>query len=113
MITKEDILARLNKGESIDSIASTLTKILNEAQSEYVKTSKKREDAQRVLDHLHAFIEEYYPTFFEGQKLTVDEFIDCIESAEAVSSTVSALGDKILNNDTLDAISKFLRDNNL
>lgn len=37
MYTKEDIVARLQNGESIDAIAKELTSVINEANKAYVE----------------------------------------------------------------------------
>lgn len=48
MFNVEDILARLNKGESIESIAAEMTEVLNEANDAYA-ASKEAEERKAAL----------------------------------------------------------------
>ena len=49
MINTNDILARLQKGESVEAIAAEFTKTLNEAEKQYSQKSQKREDFKVVV----------------------------------------------------------------
>lgn len=85
-MTKENILARLQNGESAEIIANELVKALNDANDEYkaqkeaeaeaAKANKaKVEDMQEILDLLHDFWINYY--------CKSNEDIDSVEAAFA------------------------------
>lgn len=61
MINTNDILARLQKGESVEAIAAEFTKTLNEAEKQYNQKSQKREDFKAVANSFIAFCKKYYP----------------------------------------------------
>lgn len=68
MFSKEDILARMHKGESIEDIATAMSNILNEAKETFRKEEEakadnekqKLADLQDIIDLIHDFCIEYY-----------------------------------------------------
>ena len=71
MFSKEDILARMHKGESIEDIATAMSNTLNEAgetfqKEEEAKVKKAEQEAQKladlqgIIDLIHDFCIDYY-----------------------------------------------------
>ena len=96
MFKVEDILARLQNGESADAIAQSFADALNGAiqkqQEEKAAAAQRHEDKVAVLtdiiDDVIGFIEEFYPEMIpEGVNL---EF-----SAEDVEGVIKALDDSM------------------
>lgn len=46
MLKKEDIIARLQEGDSIDTIADEITATINEAKEEYTKREQEEKEAE-------------------------------------------------------------------
>ena len=67
MFTKEDILARLQKGDSMDEIAKEMSETLNAANAEYqeetIKANAEKLEAERVMN---------------AKKVAVDGMLDCL-----------------------------------
>ena len=62
MFTKEDILARMGKGDSIEDIAAEITDILNAANTEFEAQkaiSDKRAKKMELAKQFNAIIKEY------------------------------------------------------
>jgi hypothetical protein len=105
MFNVEDILARLNKGESIESIAAEMTEVLNEANDAYA-AAKETEDRKAALtaaaDNLISSLLEYvalvYPEAVED--ITNDDIAELtsllVNEADAlkdVAAMCAAFGD--------------------
>ena len=67
MFTKEDILARLQNGDSMDAIAKEMSEALNAAQQQYqeetIKANAEKLEAERVMN---------------AKRVAVDGMIDCL-----------------------------------
>ncbi len=96
MYNVEDILARLQNGESADAIAQSFADALNGAiqkqQEEKVAVAKRHEDKVAaltdIIDDVIDFIEEFYPDMVpNGVNLEVD--------AEDVEGIIEALDDSV------------------
>lgn len=96
MYNVNDILARLQNGESADAIAQSFADALNGAiqkqQEEKAAEAKRREDKVAaltdIIDDVIDFIEEFYPDMIpNGTNLEI--------SAEDVEGIVEALDDSI------------------
>lgn len=62
MFNVEDILARLNKGETIETIAAEMTEVLNEANDAYAaakEETKRTEELDRTARQLVYYLLEY------------------------------------------------------
>jgi hypothetical protein len=73
-----EIVARLNQGESLENIATELTAVLNEAKKVYDTEQRekeaqakarhmaevKRAELSAILDQCVAWIKEFYPDFY-------------------------------------------------
>ena len=105
MFNVEDILARLNKGESIESIAAEMTEVLNEANDAYA-AAKETEDRKAALaeaaDNLISSLLDYvalvYPEAIED--ITNDDIAELtsllVNEADAlrdVAAMCAAFGD--------------------
>ena len=111
MINTNDILARLQKGESVEAIAADFTKMLNEAEKQYNQKSRKREDFKVVINDFLGFCKKYYPNNAliqektELQDADYDNMLKEIESylaaGAALMGTIQAIGDK---NDDIDSV---------
>ena len=65
MLRVEEILARLQNGENINTIANEMTETLNAANEKFQKeqkekTEQKLQDLQTILDLIHDFCIDYY-----------------------------------------------------
>jgi len=75
MINSTEILEKLKKGESLDDIASSITKVLNIAQQDYLKYQEEekvkaaeraqREELKQILMSLCAWGDKYFPKIFK------------------------------------------------
>jgi hypothetical protein len=73
MYNVNEIVSRMNSGESLENIATELTTVLNEAKKVYdeelkakalaQKAEYKREDMAGILQDILAWLKEYYPDF--------------------------------------------------
>ena len=67
MFTKEDILARLQNGDSMDAIAKEMSEALNAAQQQYqeetIKANAEKLEAERVMN---------------AKRVAVDGMLDCL-----------------------------------
>ena len=108
MFTKEDILARLQNGDSMDAIAKEMSETLNAAQQQYqeetIKANAEKLEAERVMnakrqavdnmldclcDYLVAAGEE---EFIEELKvINTDEMIETIDSILAFAKSLESL----------------------
>ena len=93
MIDEKEILARLQKGESIKEIGDSIAKILNGANAQYQNTKAKKAALVSILKELLDWYEAYYEDV--GDDVDVEEMaqtaIDTIESLNNISSMVSPL----------------------
>ena len=100
MITSNEILEKLKKGESMDDIANSITKVLNIAQQDYAKfqeeeKAKAEEEARRkeleeILMSFCTWGNKYFPKVFKDNinvttlANTIIEGIDLIGSYDQV-----------------------------
>ena len=63
MFTKEDILARLQNGDSMDEIAKEMSDALNAAQADYESAKQADAEATRVMN---------------AKRVAVDGMLDCL-----------------------------------
>lgn len=93
MIDEKEILARLQKGESIKDIGDSIAKILNSANSKYQNTKAKKASLVSILSELLNWYEAYYEEV--GDDVDVEELaqtaIDTIESLNNISNMVDPL----------------------
>ena len=108
MINTNDILARLQKGESVEAIAADFTKILNEAERQYNQKSQKREDFKVVINDFLGFCKKYYPNnalIQEKNKLEDADYDNMLKEIEsylaALMGTIKAIEEK---NDDIDSV---------
>ena len=110
MFTKEDILARLQNGETTDAIAAEMAAALNEAEAEKKaldaeKVAKEREktrvlEAKRVaVDNMLDAICDYLVASDEGDLITdvkdieTDTMIDMFDDAIGVAKSLEKMKD--------------------
>ena len=87
MFDMNDILARLQNGETAEAIADSFTNALNAAVQEDAKAkaaeqnqAKKLEDAQHMVDTVLDFIDKWYPELgTETVEVDAAEIIDAID----------------------------------
>ena len=95
MFNVEDILARLNKGESIESIAAEMTAVLNEANDAYA-AAKETEDRKKELDRTARQLVYYLLEYLTLVAPDYAELITKEDAQELISLLVDeadALGD--------------------
>lgn len=109
MFTKEDILARLQNGDSMDEIAKEMSDALNAAQQQYqeetIKANAEKLEAERVMnakrvavdgmldclcDFLVAAGEEELIEDLKG--VETDVVVDMLDSAIELAKTLEKLG---------------------
>lgn len=90
MFYKDEILARLAKGEDAQAIADDLAKTLNDAIQEHLDTQaaneKKSVKADRItfiMNDILDFMEDYYPDLYDPELRDFDknELLDFVEDA--------------------------------
>ena len=101
MYTKEDIVARLQNGESIDAIAKELTAVINEANKAYVDEKAKKEAAlvqekeelQAILSDLFDWMGKHYDMDVSDVKarLTADQAIDLMDACKEYFDAINEL----------------------
>ena len=92
MIDEKEILARLQKGESIKDIGDSIAKILNSANAQYQNSKAKKDSLVSILSKLL----DWYETYYEGAgDVDVEDMaqtvIDTIESLNSISTMVDPL----------------------
>ena len=106
MFTKEDILARLQNGDSMDEIAKEMSDALNAAQADYESAMQADVEANRVkeakrqavdmmLDGVCDFlVASGKDNFIEDIKdIDTDDVIDMLDSAIELGETLDKLKD--------------------
>jgi len=98
MITSEEILKRLQKGEKLEDIGNELATILNAANAQHQKDQKKEKrktELMNILGDLMIWYDKYYG---------LDTEYDVEELAETTISTIEELSSlsKLLNTNLLD-----------
>ena len=98
MITSEEILKRLQKGETIKDIGDEIAGLLNAANAQYQKEKDKamrKTDLMNIFNDLMIWYDKYYG---------LDTEYDVEELAEAAISTIEELSSlsKLLNTNLLD-----------
>ena len=95
MFNVEDILARLNKGETIESIAAEMTEVLNEANDAYAaakETEGRKKELDRTARQLVYYLLEYLTLVApEYAELVTKE--DAQEFISLLVDEADALGD--------------------
>ena len=103
MFTKEDLLARLQNGDTAEELADEFIAAMNEAETEYAETEKaaaeeaKREaeklvDAEAVAEAIHTFFMKWYPDeASQDAALTGDQIISLLESTIETRKMMSNL----------------------
>ena len=105
MFTKEDILARLQNGDSMDEIAKEMSDALNAAHADYESAKQADAEAERVMnakrvavdgmldclcDFLVAAGEEELIEDLKG--VETDVVVDMLDSAVELAKTLEKLG---------------------
>ena len=89
---KDYIISQLNNGVSLDSIATELTKMLNEAKREYHEKNIKLRDANLVANDMNSFIQSYYPDLLnEDEAITGENIIELFDSIVELSKSMEDL----------------------
>ena len=120
MFTKEDIMARLAKGEDAQSIADEMAKVLNEAVQETKEQDDKadlratiNEKATDLVNLLLEYFDVDETTDAEEMSELTDYFLDTIEAAMPLLEVLEKYEDKpvsVVTAKTSDkAISDFLK----
>ena len=106
MFTKEDILARLQNGDSMDEIAKEMTDALNAAQADYESAKQADAEANRVIEAKRQAVDMILDgvcdflvasgkdKFIEDIKdIDTDDVIDMLDSAIELGETLDKLKD--------------------
>ena len=82
-----DILTRLQNGESADAIAAEFTKALNDASAKYEaekKKSTKIKDMRAVVDAFNQYVNTHYPdTEIAKVEITDADIADMVETMDS------------------------------
>ena len=101
-MTKSEIIARLQNGETMDDIAAEISTMMTEAEDEYAAIQKAEEEAKtaaadKELDAadigfaLATFLDKWYPEAdTKGFPLTGKEIINWIDSTLDLKDTLTA-----------------------
>ena len=113
MMTTKEIIARLNDGETIDSIAANFADLLNAANAEYIKsTAEHQKQEQKVAlatqmnDILIAYAELVNPEVAAFMKESADEsdinvLIDSMDNMFELVAAATTKGGHCLEKNTL------------
>ena len=104
MLNEKDILAKLQNGETPESIANELTKILNggmalkkeqDARDKAKQMeAQKYEDFQAILDEMCDFLATYYNELYpDGIAVTAEEVLPTVDNMFKALGSLSALLD--------------------
>ena len=106
MFTKEDILARLQNGDSMDEIAKEMSDALNAAQADYESAIQADAEATRVrdakrvaVDHMLDGICDFLVASGKDklvediQDIDTDDVVDMLDSAIELTETLDKLKD--------------------
>lgn len=127
----KDLVARLQKGESIDDLAKEMTEALNAAKREHdrlvaeeaakreaeLAATMKRADAAQICTLIDKFLKTYYGDIPQDGPLSTDDFIEVVDSIadmfrtfQKVECKVSPIVEKAKNcgDDFDSAIEDFL-----
>ena len=105
MFTKEDILARLQNGDSMDEIAKEMTDALNAAQADYESAIQADAEAERVMNAKRQAVDgmldclcDFLVAAGEDEliedlkEVDTDVVVDMLESAVELTKTLEKLG---------------------
>ena len=109
-----DVYTRLCNGEKIEDIAKQMEKELNEAKSRYdaeakakkeaeAKATVKRQEFDKAMDSLVAWIVKYYPDFgmkeadFKGAYGEIYKMMSALDGISAVFAGLGVDNPKIVN----------------
>lgn len=106
MFTKEDILARLQNGDSMDEIAKEMTDALNAAQADYESAIQADVEANRIKEAKRAAVDmildgvcDYLVAAGKSEHIEdikdidTDDVIDMLDSAIELTETLDKLKD--------------------
>ena len=108
MFTKEDILARLQNGDSMDEIAKEMTDALNAANAQYqeetIKANAEKLEAERIMNAKRAAVDmildglcDYLVAagdeelLKEVKDVDTDEVVEALDSITAFTKSLEAL----------------------
>lgn len=96
MIDTKEIVARLQKGESIQDIGNSIAKVLNAANAEYEKqlneSQKKKELASIITELLEWYGDWYDEDVSEyDADILADTFIDTIAAVSELDSVLGSI----------------------
>lgn len=112
---KDDILARLMKGEDPNLIAREFTDALNAAikeQEEKQEEVQMKEELQGIIDLFIEWLDKYYEVPFDRSKVTADDIIELIEGAEEMVKAFTDMKPFLAKTTTIDSdkmIENFLK----
>ena len=96
MLNKTDILAMLQKGESIEDIAANLTTALNEAHNEYLAIQEQKEaesvkyqELADILEMLFNWVRSYHPDVAD----VLDDETDYLAYARDIDNTIPTIAE--------------------
>ena len=96
MLNKTDILAMLQKGESIENIAANLTAALNEAHDEYLAIQKEEEAKTEKMNELAAIVEALFGwvrTYHPDAADMLDKEVDYLAYAVDIDKSIPMIAD--------------------
>lgn len=96
MIDTKEIVARLQKGESIQDIGNSIAKILNAASAEYEKQvgeAQKKKELKDIIVELLEWYGDWYDEDVSGYDadILVDSFIDTIAAVSELDSVLGSI----------------------
>ena len=106
MFTKEDILARLQNGDSVDEIAKEMSDVLNAAHADYESAKQVDAKANRVMEAKRVAVDnmldavcDYFVASGEGDLIThikdieTDKIIELFDDSIKMAKSLEKLKD--------------------
>ncbi len=106
-MTKSEIIARLQNGETMDDIAAEISTMMTEAEDEYAAIQKAEEEAKTAATAkaadaaniglaLATFLDKWYPEAdIEGFPTSGSQIIDWIDKTLEFDATINSFADSI------------------
>jgi hypothetical protein len=119
MFTKEDLLARLQNGDTAEDLADEFIAAMNEAEDAYKVENEAAEkvakleaeklaDAEQVAEDIHNFFLKWYPDHAQdGAPLTGEMVISLLESAIETKAMMNKVLHDISFDDTFSYTNPF------
>lgn len=87
----EEIMSRLNKGESVDTITKDITDTINKAINQKNSTEKEQKAKEEGIVAILQAMKDYIVSFYHDED--IEQFIDSLEPAKIVKAIDEGLNE--------------------